>query len=369
MIIRKMHLTNFRNYESLSVDFDPFVNILYGSNAQGKTNLLEAIWLFTGMRSFRNTREKNLIRFGKERSVLTMEYFNDVREQQAEITIQDKKSLVLGGVKKPSASSMVGEFLGTVFSPNHLELIKGGPGERRKFVNQALSELRPGYANRLMQFHKILQQRNTLLKDLKYHSELLETLDIWDETFASLSAYLIRERRKYLEQLMPHLQNFYSGISSGREQIEASYITGFPLEGNDASQWREPIIRTLQEHREEDILAGFSTVGPHRDDIQITLNGLSVKNFGSQGQQRSCALSMKMAEAAVIRQITGKQPVVLLDDVMSELDSSRQDYILNHIEGWQVFLTCCEPSGILLSKQSEKGNLFEIKGGCLCSST
>ncbi len=369
MNITSLQIHDFRNIADMELEPINGVNVIYGENAQGKTNLLEAIWLFTGLRSFRNTKEKDFIRFGEQGADLKLGYFNDVREQNAEIRLQDKKKLLLGGVQKASTADMVGEFLGTVFSPGHLELIQGGPNERRKFLNQALCQLKPNYANRLVQFNRILQQRNTLLKDLRFHSELIDTLDIWDETFASLSAFLIRERQWYIRELMPHLVEFYNGISGGKEEIELEYRSSMRLEGEDASFWKQPILDSLKRSREDDIATGYTTVGPHRDDLTVLLNGISVKEFGSQGQQRSCALSLKMAEAAVIRQITGKQPVVLLDDVMSELDSSRQDYILNHIDGWQVFLTCCEPSGILLSKESANSKMFEIKGGKLCSST
>ena len=369
MRVTALQLRNFRNISKM--EFEPVdgVNIIYGENAQGKTNLLEGIWLFTGMRSFRSTKEKDYIQFGQSGAGLQMKFNNDVREQNASIEIGEKKKVLLGGVKQDSTASLVGEFLGTIFSPGHLELVQGSPGERRKFLNQAISELKPNYASRLTQFHRVLHQRNILLKDLRFHPELADTLAVWDESFASLSAFLIRERRNYLEQLKPHLKEFYSGISGGREEIDISYQSTLPAEGEDAALWREPILNQLSKSCNDDITVGYTTVGPHRDDLHITLNGMPVKEFGSQGQQRSCALSLKMAEAIVIREITGKQPVVLLDDVMSELDSGRQDYILNHIDGWQVFLTCCEPSGILLSRQSQNGRMFEIKEGRLCSST
>lgn len=368
MKIKTLEIQNFRNIEDMILEPDEGVNIIYGENAQGKTNLLEAIWMFTGMRSFRSAKEKDFIRFGERRAKLKMSYDNDVREQNAEIDIAEKKQIILGGVKKSSSSALIGEFLGTIFSPGHLELVQGGPNERRRFLNTALCQLKPNYARRLQEFNKILQERNVLLKDLRYHSELLDTLDIWDERFASFSAFLIRERLQYLDLLTPHLKEFYSGISGGKEDIDVEYHSSLPVSGSDASLWKEPIMESLQLHRAEDIQTGYTTAGPHRDDMDILLNGISVKSFGSQGQQRSCALSLKMAEAAVIRQITGKQPVMLLDDVMSELDNSRQDYILNHIDGWQVFLTCCEPSDILRTK-SETGKMIEIQGGKICSST
>lgn len=374
MNVQSLTVSHFRNLTDLTLEPSDGVNVIYGENAQGKTNLIESIWMFTGLRSFRGSREKELLQFGEDRATLSMHFFNDVRKQNAQITISDKKQVTLGGVKLSSGTEMAGEFLATVFSPGHLDLIQGGPSERRKFLNQALCQLKPNYAKRLSDFNRILQQRNMLLKDLRFHSELLDMLDIWDDNFARFCVYLARERARYFSQLDSHLRNFYTGISGGREEIGLSYETDLfsketDLLGSDPQELKEEVLFSLRNHRAEDQMAGFSTIGPHRDDMAVTLNGISAKAFGSQGQQRSCALSLKMAEAAVVRDITGKQPIVLLDDVMSELDSRRQDYILNHIEGWQVFLTCCEPSTILFSQDLKNGRLFEIKGGSLCSST
>lgn len=369
MKVQKLEINNFRNIENMVFEPTDGVNIICGENAQGKTNLLEAIWLFTGLRSFRGSKDKDFMRFGEDNNSLKMTYFNDIREQTAEINFSDKKEILLGGIPCDSRTKLIGEFLGIIFAPTHLELIKGGPDERRKFINSALCQLKPIYAGKYVQFNKILAQRNTLLKDISYHPELMDTMEIWNDNYASIGAYLIEERKKYLDLLLPYLNEFYEGISGGREQISLEYTGNRKFEGNTREEIKEELLEQLNAHLQDDINAGFTTVGPHRDDIIVKLNDISVKNFGSQGQQRSCALSLKMAEASVIKQITGKQPVALLDDVMSELDVNRQDYILNHIDGWQVFITCCEPSSILLSKQSENGKIFEISGGKICSST
>ena len=204
------------------------------------------------------------------------------------------------------------------------------------------------------------------MKDIPRHSELLDTLDIWDERLANYSAIIMTQRLRYLEETEPVLKDIYSGISGGKEEIGIKYETPVELSGTDREGLSAEIFEALKAARPEDIKNGSTSVGPHRDDLLIMLDGLPVRSFGSQGQQRSCALSLKLAEAAVIKKLTGKQPVAFLDDVMSELDSGRQDYILNHIDGWQVFITCCDPSSILKSKT---GKVFEIKGGQLCSST
>ena len=368
MIVKSLNLRDFRNISELEFAPGPGVNVIFGENAQGKSNLLEAIWLFTGFRSFRGAKDRELIRFDQPEARLELSFYNDIRDMTASLQIGEKKKASLGGVSQENASRLAGEFLAIVFSPANLELVRGGPAERRRFLNQTLCQLKPNYAARLAQFQKVLQERNTLLKDLTYHSELYDTLEIWDERFASYSAYLMLERQQYLDTLHPALKEFYHGISDGKEEIELCYDTGFSYASSDGPSLKQEIMEQLVLHRKDDLITGHTTIGPHRDDLVIKLNDLPVRSFGSQGQQRSAALSMKMAEAAVIRDLTGKQPVALLDDVMSELDIHRQDYILNHIEGWQVFITCCEPSEILRSKCAV-GNMFEMKEGNLCSST
>lgn len=367
MNIHSLEVRSFRNITAADFAPEPGVNVIFGENAQGKTNLLEAIWLFTGFRSFRGTKDRELVQFGQESARLKMEFNNDVRDQTAELYIGEKKKAKLGGVELESAGKLCEAFQAVIFSPVHLELVRGGPQRRRNFLNQALCQLKPNYAARLSQFNRILLQRNSLLKDLPFHSELLETLEVWDERFAKFAAYLTLQRQGYVAELDKSLERFYEGLSGGKEHIQISYETGVTLQETDLNKRAEEIISVLKENRNADIQTGFTTFGPHRDEISILLNSVPLKTFGSQGQQRSCALSMKMAEAAVLEQKTGKNPIILLDDVMSELDGSRQDYILNHIEGWQVFMTCCEPSEILRQKTAS-GKLFEMKEGNLCSS-
>ncbi len=366
MKVNSLEIKNFRNIENMKIEPCDSVNIIYGENAQGKTNLLEALWLFTGCRSFRGAKDKEYIKFGEEFSRLDMNFSDDRLSHDASIIIGEKKKAVLDGVEHAASTVFFGEFLGIIFAPQHLNLVKGGPVDRRKFINMALCQLKPRYSNILTDYNKILEERNALLKDIKYHSELIDTLDIWDEKLSIYSATIINQRLRYLEELEPFLDDIYGGISNGKEKISLSYESPINLENRDVETLKELIYEELKKNRIADMKEGTTSVGPHRDDILISLDGLPVKSFGSQGQQRSCALSMKLAEAAVIKKISGKQPIAFLDDVMSELDTNRQDYILNHIDGWQVFITCCDPSSILKSKT---GKVFEIEGGKLCSST
>ena len=366
MKVNSLEIQNFRNIENMKIEPCDTVNIIYGENAQGKTNLLEALWLFTGCRSFRGAKEKEYLKFDTDFARLDINFSDDRLSHEASIILGDKKKTVLDGVEHASSSVFFGEFLGIIFAPQHLGLVKGGPIERRKFINMALCQLRPKYSNVLTNYNKILEERNALLKDITYHSELYDTLDIWDEKLSFYSATIINQRLKYLEELSPFLDDIYNGISSGKEKISLLYDSPIDVRDKTVEELSEIIFTELKNARASDIREGSTSIGPHRDDILISLDSLPVKNFGSQGQQRSCALALKLAEAAVIKKVSGKQPIAFLDDVMSELDTSRQDYILNHIDGWQVFITCCDPSSILKSKT---GKVFEIEGGKLCSST
>lgn len=372
MKIDFLGIENFRNIKELEMSPCDGVNIIYGENGQGKTNLLEAMWLFTGSGRFRGTRDSELIRFNESFLRLELSFFDDIRERKASIEIsEDSKKISAGGAEYDSFSKLFGEFSGILFIPDHLKLIKGGPSERRNFINSALCRLKPKYSEILYEYNRVLQQRNILLKDIQYHSELYETLDIWDEKLSLLSAVIVLQRLKYLRELRPFLNEIYEGLSKGREKTELSYLSCFSEPEEELleagrEELKNKFLKRLSETRKEELFSGLSSCGPHRDDILIRLNGLPVKAYGSQGQQRSCALALRLSEAAVIKKLSGKQPVAFLDDVMSELDEERQDYILNHTDFSQVFISCCEPSGIL---GSESGKIYKIKEGRLCTCT
>lgn len=366
MRVNYLKAQNFRNINDIEIDPCENVNIIYGENAQGKTNLLESIWLFTGFRSFRGSKEQEFIKFGSDYSKLNLGFFGNDREQAATLLINEKRNAQLNEVSLSSASKLVGEFLAVVFSPINLTLIKEGPCERRKFLDTALCQLKPSYANNLSQYNRTLVQRNVLLKDITYHSELYDTLEIWDEKLSIIAANIIFERINYINKLKPVVSDIYTGLSSGREKMTVEYQMQSNFESNDLKSFQQEMFQMLKTGRKADILNGTTGIGPHRDDLKIEIDNLSARNFGSQGQQRSCALSLKLSEAALIKNITGQQPVALLDDVMSELDSARQDYILNHIEGWQVFITCCEPTPLL---KMNSGKAFKLKEGHLCTCT
>ncbi len=350
MVIRKLALKNYRNIEE--TEFFPCeeVNIVYGENAQGKTNIIEAVWLFTGCKSFRGAKDKELVRFGEDKSELSLDYFTAGASASAALEITNRRKAFSGGVPLASPVGLMGEFTAVVFSPAHLGLVKNGPAERRKFLDTAICQIKPSYTAALRDYARALEQRNSLLKDIPYHGELLDTLDVWDERLVQAGDKITEERVKYALLLEESAKTVYQGLSDGKETFDVRY------ESTEDNHFGE----MLRRQRKNDILAGSTSVGPHRDDIDIRINGVSARAFGSQGQQRSAALALKMAEGEIVKNVTGEYPVLLLDDVMSELDASRQNYVLNHIRDRQVFITCCDPDAL---ERAGTGKKFRVKAG------
>lgn len=362
MTVNSVKIKNFRNISDLELIADSGVNVIYGENAQGKTNILESIWLFTGCKSFRGAKDNELIKFGEEFSKISLEFQDNIRDKKSEIIIKEKKKdIFLNGVSLRSTAELIGSFYSVIFSPVHLSLIKDGPAARRKFLDTALCQLKPAYAEHLAGFKRALFQRNALLKDLHLNSELYDMLDIWDDQLAKYSATVIKERIYYIDLLSEYSKNIYSGISENKEKFSLFYSRE-EYKNKDISAKDIYIneIEKIKKARKEDVIAKTTTIGPHRDDLEILIDNVSARSFGSQGQQRSCALSLKLGESEIIKKVTGETPVALLDDVMSELDEKRQDYVLNHINDRQVFLTCCDPSQVL---RLCSGKSFLIKDG------
>lgn len=362
MKVSRLTLKNYRNIKDLVFEPSDGINIIFGENAQGKTNLIEALWLFTGCKSFRTNKDAELVAFNESFSVAELEFYAFEREQTAKIINEKKRKAFLNGVELSSPSKLIGEFTTVVFSPVHLSLIKDGPSARRRFVDVALCQLKPRYASFLQKYNKALQQRNFLLKDVSYHSELLDTLDVWDERLCQLAAAIIKERINYIKNLTPAAKDIYSGLSDGKEELDIYYSSQADFNSLNEDEIYFKLRELIKNNRKEDIIQKSTSVGPHRDDIEITVNGLSARSFGSQGQQRSCAIALKLGEAEIVSSFTGEKPVALLDDVMSELDESRQDYILNKIKDWQVFITCCDENQVL---RLCEGKTFEMKDGKL----
>lgn len=359
MKINSIEIENFRNIEKLKLNFED-VNIIWGENAQGKTNLIEAIYLFTGSKSFRGVRDKELVKFGEKKAELKIDFENKSRKQNAELSIMGRRTAKLNEIEKKSATALGDELKAVIFSPVHLSMVKDGPIERRKFIDNSLCQLKSNYRSVLKEYNRCLAQRNMLLKDIKNNFNLEDMLYIWDKNLAKSGAKIIYQREKYVEALLPFATEIFDGLSKGREKIDLRLNCGFECKNLTVAEIKNEFAKQLISNRNNDLINKITTVGPHRDDMEILINGKSARLYGSQGQQRSCVLALKLAEASLLKEMTDDEPLALLDDVMSELDESRQDYILNHIKNWQVFITCCDANTVLRLK---KGKTFHIENG------
>ena len=364
LTVKELSFENFRNLENNRIEPSAKVNVIYGENAQGKTNLLEAIWLFCGGHSFRGAKENEMISFDKNYFRLSTVFEAGEREQSAQIAFgQNRKQIWLNGVERSSSSYLTEVFSAVVFSPEHLTLIKRGPNVRRRFLDAAICQHRVRYASLLSKYNQIINQRNALLKDIYKHPELKETLSIWDDSLAVVGAQILKERYDYLRELREPAQRYHSGISGEKETLAVDYISTEKTEESDSvAVLSEKLLEAFQASRHEDYSTGYTSAGPHRDDLDIRINGISARKFGSQGQQRSAVLSLKLSEAELLYQRNGERPVILLDDVLSELDNARQDFLLNKVEDYQVFVTCCEESN---KEQLKNGKVFYITDGAV----
>lgn len=361
----KVIALKFENYRNLKNDIiTPCdgVNIIYGNNAQGKTNLLESLWLFCGGHSFRASKDSEVINHNEQFARLEMRFFGQEREQTAKILVNgNKKQVEINGVEKKSAASLIEKFCAVVFSPEDLNLIKRGPSERRKFIDSAICREKLKNAVVLSKYKRILIQRNSLLKDIYKRPSLEDTLDVWDEPLIKFGAQLIKRRIDYVNMLSKSASVFHNGISKNNENLEIRYISTADIQNDDNLETiTEKFRKKLNDNKKDDIRTGITNYGPHRDDIEILINSKNAKAFASQGQQRSAVLSLKLAEASVLKEKMGEEPVILLDDVLSELDSSRQDFLLNELTNCQVFITCCEKSN---KEQLKKGKIFYLEDG------
>ncbi len=354
MRIKSLEIKNFRNIDEMSIIPSKEMNVIYGENAQGKTNLIEAIWLLTGAKSFRGSKDDELRQFGKEKSLISADFIAEEIEKNIKIEIEEKRKFLINDKRVKNSAQIAGNFNAIVFSPSDLKLLSDGPKVRRKFLDTAICQMYPTYIEILREYTRAVTQRNKILKDYKYDSSLSVMLDVFEETIAEKGSKIINYRKRYIEILKEFTPLIYKGITEGKENLEIEYICSFKGEN---------FKEELEKSRKEDMFSLKTSIGPHRDDLEFKINGISAKSFGSQGQKRSVALTLKLSEAEVIKKKTGESPICLLDDIMSELDPGRQNFILNHIKGMQTFLSCCDPQNV---KNLIEGKKFKIfKGGVL----
>ncbi len=360
MHIKEIKIENFRNIDFMKISPHKEINVIYGQNGQGKTNLLESIWLFTGCKSFRNSKDSELVQFESDNSRIEIDFETELRENKASICIDKKRSATLNGISLSSPRELIGKYYSVVFSPIHLSLIKDGPLNRRKFIDTAISQIDNMYAKKLMYFNHLIQQKNALLKNAQENPSLLDTLDIWDEKIAIAGADVISDRISYIKRLEDKSTGIYRGISGEKEELKIKYLSNIRYDSEDKQNIAQKYFDQMVKNRPNDLYLKNTTSGPHRDDIEILINDISARKYGSQGQQRSASLSLKLGEAEIIKDLKGEHPVILLDDVMSELDSTRQNYILNKMTDKQVFITCCEKETI---SRLHAGKVIKIENG------
>ncbi len=361
MKIRALRLENFRNFEDETFDFSDGINILAGHNAQGKTNAIEAIHFCTCLKSYRVLREEQLIRFGQEEGSITLNFELNGREEEMKILFQKNKpkEYRYNGLSVSRLRDLLGCFQSVIFTPDHLELVKEGPQKRRNFLDMALCSLDRAYTDQLLAYQKILKNRNALLKQVKDEPISPELFEVWEEKLAEAGSYIAFCRQNYISELSRYAQEFYQEISAGGEKIKLIYLNQFTKETCTREEFYELIRNRLIRTRQNDIELGQTVSGVHKDDILILQAGKSMKYFASQGQIRSAVLAMKLAEAECITRRMGTEPVLLLDDILSELDSKRQRYIFQKMKGRQTVLSTCE-----LGKIRRKGDkVFSIKEG------
>ena len=352
MNIKKLYLQNFRNLENQEICFNKDVNIIYGDNAQGKTNIIESIYLCSIGKSFRAGQDKDLIKFNENMSQVKIEYKKEDRDGAIELKIGDKKTFFINGVKQNKISDIIGKINIVMFTPDDINIIKGGPANRRKFLDMMISSLRPNYLHLLNEYNKALEQRNNYLKQIKLDNKPEEMLEIWDEQLAKYSNQIYNYRNKYTQLIKEKIEDIHNSItkSGNNETIKLKYIST----GEDEVSFKNGLIKS----RKIDISRGYTATGIHRDDIIIYVNHKPVSIFGSQGQQRTAILSLKLCELNIVKQEIGEMPILLLDDFMSELDEKRRKSLLENIDNCQVIITCTDR--IDLSRNSK---LFYVESG------
>ena len=333
MIIKSLELVDYRNYNELSIEFDPGTNILYGDNAQGKTNVLEAIYLCATTKSHKGSKDKEIINFNKQEAHVRIISEKDGEEKKVDMHLRasGSKGIAIDGQKIKKAGDLLGLINVVFFSPEDLNIIKNGPGERRRFADMELCQLDSFYLYNLNNYNKIINQRNKLLKDMYFNPNLRETLNIWDSQLVSYGSKIIERRRSFADQLSEIIKDYHYRLSGGKENIVIKYEPNVNI---------EEYSEKMSISQERDISAKMTTVGPHRDDFSFVINDIDIRKFGSQGQQRTAALALKLSEIELVKKITKDTPVLLLDDVLSELDSNRQNYLLDSIGDVQTIITC-----------------------------
>ena len=358
MIIESMELQHYRNYPALQISFDPGTNIFYGDNAQGKTNALEAVYVCCTTTSHRVSRDKDLIRFGQEEAHIKLQVKKDNVSYRIDMHLKKNKpkGIAVNGIPIRKASELFGIANVVFFSPEDLNIIKNGPSERRRFLDLELCQVNKLYVHNLVNYNKILMQRNKCLKDLSFRPEYESTLEIWDEQLIRYGLPLMEYRKQFIDQLNRLIEVVHGKLTGKKEHLVLSY---------EPNVQPEEFSAVLVKNRESDKKQKTTLSGPHRDDMSFFINQIDIRKFGSQGQQRSAALSLKLSEIELVRELIHDYPILLLDDVLSELDRGRQNHLLNSINHIQTMITC---TGLddFIGHRFPLNRIFKVTGGEVC---
>lgn len=349
----------------MSLEFDSNCNIIFGENAQGKTNIIEAIYLCAAGRSHRTSKDHEMIKMQTEGYVVSLDVEKANQETNIEIKYgkDGKKSIRINEIPAKKLGNLIGNLNAVIFSPEDLMIIKDGPSERRRFIDITISQLKPSYFYDLQQYGKILMQRNSLLKEIHQNKLLEETLEIWDQNLIKTGSRIIKVRKEFIDKINIHAKKNHEKISNGKEVLNISYESSFRVkEWEKIESIEECFERALKGAKERELIKGSTLYGPQRDDCEIKLNENDIRIYGSQGQQRTAVLSMKLSEIDIMKEETGENPVLLLDDVMSELDMERQNYLLRNLEKVQTFITCTDKEFFGKMKE-ENTSYFHVVNG------
>ena len=357
MQIKKLFLQNFRNYENETFDFSEGLNVLFGKNAQGKTNCAEAVFYLCTGASLRIRHDKQLIKMGADSAYIRAEAENRYGKVAIEANIyENKREIRVNGSKITKNADLMGHINSVFFSPGELRLIQDGPDERRRFMNISISQTSPAYYTALLRYNKILDQRNSLLKNSDV-SLILDTLPVWDEQLCKYAAIITKKRAEFLDKLAPYAKEYHSYLTEGGEELTVKPDRRYD---GDEDEIAQILMRRLANNYEKDLRLGFTTVGPHRDDLDVQINGIDAKAYASQGQMRTAALALKLSEINIFKELSGENPILVLDDVMSELDLKRRRKLLQCIADVQTILTCTHTERVLYGAECNK---IRIEGG------
>ena len=351
MWISKINLINFRNYNKEEIKLEKNINIFYGENAQGKTNIIESIFMGRMGKSFRAKKDAEMIKLGQKNSIIEIFFEKEDRDGKIKIELSNKKNIYLNGIKLKKLSELLGNINVVIFTPDDINILKGGPQNRRRFLDIMISQMKPNYMYNLNLYQKTIEQRNNYLRQIREFNKSDEMLEIWDEKLVDYACKIYEYRKEFMKKINEKIVNIHSEITDNKEKIKIEY--------NSDCDSREKYIELLKQRRKLDIIKGYTTKGIHRDDFKIFINERELGIYGSQGQHRTSILSLKMAELDIIKEEIGEYPILLLDDFMSELDEKRRKHLLEKISNIQVIITCTDK----IKLENKDVLIYNVKDG------